>query len=96
MPKYFNTIPPVERRLLGRQGGLNRVLAMGRDESTEAARAGFKAKFERQVDPDGTLDEIERAKLADLALRSWMARLGLASAKARRAASAAHTEEVPA
>jgi hypothetical protein len=40
--------------------------------------------YESRVDPDGILDPAERARLADNALRADMARLALASVKARR------------
>jgi hypothetical protein len=42
------------------------------------------ARFEKQVDPDGTLDPVERARRADQAMRAHMARLALKSAQARR------------
>lgn len=92
---YFDSLPAAERRLMARTGGLSRVLKVGREASTEAARAGFRAKFDRQVDPDGSLDEVERAKLAELALRCHMTKLGLArAAKARAAAQSQSTQEV--
>jgi len=50
---------------------------------TESARKGFRARFEREVDPDGLLSEEERRRRADCALRSHMTRLSLQSAKAR-------------
>ncbi|MGH3623927.1 MAG: hypothetical protein ACRDQ5_19410 [Sciscionella sp.] len=41
-------------------------------------------RFERQVDPDGTLPQDEHARRADNARRSYMRALALRSAKARR------------
>lgn len=92
---YFDSLPAAERHLMARTGGLSRVLKVGREASTAAARAGFRAKFDRAVDPNGTLDDIERAKLAELALRCHMAKLGLArAAKARLAAESTQAQEV--
>jgi hypothetical protein len=52
---------------------------------TANARAAFLDRFERQVDPDGRLDPVERAKLAAYARRAYFAKLAIASAKARAA-----------
>lgn len=51
---------------------------------TSAARLALAAKWERQADPDGTLPEAERNRRAIALRRSHMARMSLASAKARR------------
>jgi hypothetical protein len=48
------------------------------------ARQGFKARFERQVDPLGELDPSERAARADRARRAHMLALAYRSAEARR------------
>lgn len=55
-----------------------------RTAATEPARAGFLAKFERQVDPDGVLDPRERSIRAEHARKAHMQRLSMAAAKARR------------
>jgi hypothetical protein len=52
---------------------------------TAGARAALDAKFEREVDPDGTLDPSERARRAAHARKAHMHRLALKSAQARRA-----------
>jgi hypothetical protein len=52
-------------------------------EITSPARAAFLKRFERQVDPDAILPDAERQRRAHAALRAHMARLALASAKAR-------------
>ena len=54
-------------------------------EMTAAGRRAFLASFERQVDPDGTLDPRERARRAEAALRAHMLRLSAKSVEARRA-----------
>lgn len=51
---------------------------------TEPARRAFKDRFERQVDPDGTLPEAERRRRAEAARRAYYARLAFQSAQARR------------
>lgn len=54
-----------------------------RSAATAPARAGFMKKFEEMVDPEGLLDESERAAQAANALRAHMARLRAASARKR-------------
>jgi len=53
-------------------------------EGTKPARAAFERRFELEVDPDGTLPEVERKRRAAAALRAHMQRLALASSRARR------------
>jgi hypothetical protein len=57
------------------------------DPSARSApgRAAFLARFERQVDPDGTLPPAERARRAEHARKAYFGRLALRSAQARRA-----------
>jgi len=56
-----------------------------RTAALRPARDAFAARFEREVDPDGTLPPDERAKRARNAEKAYMARLALRSAKARTA-----------
>ncbi len=51
---------------------------------TAPARQAFLDRFEREVDPDGTLPPADRARRAEHARKSYFFRLALASAKARR------------
>jgi hypothetical protein len=53
-------------------------------ETTQAARAAFARRFEREVDPDGVLPEPERARRAEAAKRAHFQRMALRSAHARR------------
>lgn len=53
---------------------------------TAPARAALMAKFEREVDPDGTLPPAERARRAEHKRKAYFQRLALKSARARRAA----------
>lgn len=55
-----------------------------RTARTAAARRAFLARFEREVDPEGVLDPIERAKRAENARQAYYKRLALKSATARR------------
>ncbi len=52
-------------------------------EITKAAREVFLTSFEREVDPDGTLDPKERARRAEHARKAHFARLALLSAQKR-------------
>ena len=54
--------------------------------ATQKARDAFLARFEKQVDPDGTLDPAERHKRAERAKRAYFLRLAEQSAAARRKA----------
>ena len=52
---------------------------------TAPARAAFLARFEHEVDPEGTLDPGERARRAEHARKAYFLRLALASAHSRGA-----------
>lgn len=60
-----------------------------RSAATAAARASFAERWERQVDPDGTLDPAERATRAAEAKHAHYAQLAEKSAEVRRAKAAA-------
>jgi hypothetical protein len=53
-------------------------------ETTKAAREAFANKFEHEVDPDGVLSPVERARRAKMARKAYFTRLSYLSAKARR------------
>lgn len=55
-----------------------------RTERTAAARAGLLARFEREVDPDGTLSPAERRIRAEHARKAFYLGLAAKSAAARR------------
>lgn len=63
-----------------------------RSARTAPARAALMAKFEAQVDPDGTLLPAERARRAELLRKAHFSRLALKSAKARRKSKEAAAE----
>lgn len=54
-----------------------------RTARTAPARSAFLDRFEREVDPDGTLSPAERQRRSESAMRAHMQRLALKSAKAR-------------
>jgi hypothetical protein len=58
-------------------------------ETTAKARETFLTRFEREVDPDGTLPEGERQRRAECARKAYFAGLALKSAKARAKKKAA-------
>jgi hypothetical protein len=51
---------------------------------THPARQAFLMRFERQVDPDGTLPPEERRQRAEHAKRAYMLQLAKRSAAARK------------
>ena len=75
------SLTPSQRRLRARIAA-HALHAQG-GTSTKSATAAFAARFEHQVDPDGTLDPVERARRATHARKAHMARLALASARKR-------------
>ncbi len=80
-----SSLTPAERSLRGSIASYESwAKTPDRSARTEPARNAQRQKFEDQVDPDGVLDPVERAKRADFAYRAHMKRLALKSAKARR------------
>lgn len=57
-----------------------------RTAATAPARAGLRAKFARQADPDGTLPTAELERRIDSLMRAHMLRMSLAAKTARRRA----------
>lgn len=86
-------LSPTERALSARLAA-HESWAATADRATRTApgRAAFLARFERQVDPDGTMNPTERALRADSARKAFYARIQLMSAQARRAR--AHAREL--
>jgi hypothetical protein len=77
-----------ERTIRARLAANTRWSRDDRKAGTQAAREAFYRRFEAEVDPTGSLSPEERARRAESAMRAWMNRLALASAKARRKAGA--------
>lgn len=81
----MSQLTPAERSMRARAATHTRWAAEAdRSAATAAARAAFLDRFERQVDPDGTLDPAERARRAEHARKAYFAQLALKSSKARR------------
>lgn len=55
-----------------------------RTARTANGRRAFLERFEREVDPDGTLSPQERARRAEHARKAYFQRLALKSAQARK------------
>jgi hypothetical protein len=73
-----------ERVLTGRLGEYTMLSRNDPHETTRVARLAFDARFEREVDPNGELDQAERARRAQMARKAYFLRLALKSAEARR------------
>jgi len=67
---------------------LSKMTAEQRQAMTDAANAGWLARFERQVDPDNTLDPEERRRRATYARHAYMQALAKRSVAARQKAKA--------
>ena len=57
-----------------------------RTAATEPARVGLRAKFAREVDPEGTLPPDELERRVDSLMRAHMLRMSLKAKSARRKA----------
>jgi hypothetical protein len=69
---------PAEKSLASRIGAhTSWANTPNRNARMAPARAGFMAKFERQVDPDGVMDPADRAKAAESAMKAHMSQLRL-------------------
>jgi hypothetical protein len=66
-----------------------------RSARTLPARLALEAKFERLVDPDGTLSPAERAKRAENARQAHYKRMALKSAQVRRRRAATSRPNLP-
>lgn len=56
-----------------------------RTARTEPARQAALSRFERQVDPDGTMDPVERTARAESARKAHFRAMAFRSARARAA-----------
>jgi len=75
-------LTPSERSLRARAAA-HALHATGKTNTGPATRAAL-ARFEAEVDPEGTLSPEERTRRAEHARKSYMTLLALKSAKARR------------
>lgn len=65
-----SSLTPAQRSARARIAALSRHSRTDGADATRQAREVFLSRFERQVDPDGALDPVERARRADLAKRA--------------------------
>jgi hypothetical protein len=82
-------LTPEQRALHARVAAHSRWAKEDPVQGTEAARKAALDRFEKQVDPDGSLPPAERARRAEHARKAYFTRLALASAKARSKRAAA-------
>lgn len=74
---------PEQKSLAGRIAAHSKWAKADPVAGTAAARKAALDRFEREVDPDGTLDPAERARRAEHARKAYFSQLALKSAKAR-------------
>lgn len=80
---------PTIRTLSARAAALTRHSRGDGVEATAAARKAFLDRFDREVDPDGTLAPDERARRAERARKAYFLKLAMRSAQARAKAKSA-------
>lgn len=75
-----------EQRRLAAQIAVHTSWANTKDRRarTAAGTAASMARFEKQIDPDGVMDPVTRAKAAENARRAYFLGLAAKSAAARR------------
>lgn len=90
----MSTTPLTERGLRASIAA-NEKWARTRDRSAATApgRAGLRAKYAREVDPDGDLSEAELEQAVERKLRAHMQRMTLAAQRSRRLAREAREAE---
>jgi hypothetical protein len=76
---------PDDRALIARIAAHTRwSQEVDRTKATEKARQAALDRFEKQVDPDNTLDPVERARRAESARRAYFTELARKSRTARK------------
>ena len=81
-----STLTPAERKLRA-EAAVHQSWAntIDRKARTSAGTEAFLSRFEKQVDPEGTLTKRERERRAESAKRSYFAALALKASKAKAA-----------
>jgi hypothetical protein len=75
---------PEDRSLIAQIAAAERWgRTVDRTAATEPARAGVRAKFARQIDPDNQLDPVERERRVDQLVKAHMLRMSRAAKAAR-------------
>ncbi len=87
MARGFAALSPAERTLMGRAGAhlkwAKTNSPAARREGTKAAREGLRARWARELDPDGQLPQGELEVALDHRMTAHMAAMTLRSAQAR-------------
>ena len=76
-----------ERSRAARIAALARWSREDPQASAERGQVGLRRKFEREIDPDGTLEPADLATRVDRAIRAHMIKLSARGVAARRARS---------
>lgn len=84
MPKPVSEARREAGRINGRLGGLTTSSRVDVVANTLPARTAFLAKFEAQVDPDGTLAVAERSRRAEAARKAYFLDMSLKAARAKK------------
>lgn len=74
-----------ERTQRARLAALTRWSREDPKPATEKARKGLDARFEREADPEGVLDPVERRRRAQAAKRAYFQRMAYERERRRRA-----------
>lgn len=82
-----DALSPAERSLRSRAAAHQLHATHDSRALTANARAAALARFEREVDPDGTLPVVERLRRAEHAKKAYFTGLAYKSARSRRKAS---------
>lgn len=76
-----------ERRIGGKLGAHRKwARCSDRTQATAAARSSFLARFEREVDPEGKLSDLDRTQRAESARKAYFIGLALRRHYGRRKA----------
>lgn len=85
-PTSGPSLTPGERSLRARLASYESWKVTGDPAArTAPARSAFLSRFDREVDPEGTLPDAERHRRADAARKAYFTRLAYASSRARSA-----------
>lgn len=80
----MSTLTPEHRSLRAQIAAAERWgRTADRTAATEPARAGLRAKYAREIDPEGKLDKVELERRVDSLMKAHMLRMSLAAKNAR-------------
>jgi hypothetical protein len=84
-PEQGQAASPAERSLRARLAAYAMHAQRDSRQTSAPGRAAFLARFEREVDPDSTLDPEERRRRAAQARSAYFTRLSLRAVQVRKA-----------